>query len=149
MANSGAIADRDLAALKSTVRQLDEQVSSASTTASSQAWWSNQDAMTVSSAVLVFGAVVIAIAAFSTRNRATMDESLRFYGTVMVITMAGFLVVAGYDQNQIAAPLGLLGTIAGYLLGKESGARSEANRRDRQPGGPDREASGEGGPSTP
>ena len=32
-----------------------------------------------------------------------------------------FLVVAGYSDQQIAPVIGLLGTIAGYLLGKESG----------------------------
>lgn len=139
MADSGTIADRDLAALKSTVRQLDQQVGSATAGTHSDSWWSNQDAMTVSSAVFVFGAVVIAIAAFSTRNRATLDEALRIYGTVMVITMAGFLVVAGYDQNQIAAPLGLLGTIAGYLLGKESGIRLEAGRQEPRTNAPPQE----------
>jgi biopolymer transport protein ExbB/TolQ len=33
--------------------------------------------------------------------------------------MAVFLVVAGYTDTQIAPVMGLLGTVAGYLLGKE------------------------------
>ena len=31
-----------------------------------------------------------------------------------------FLIVAGYTEKQIAPVIGLLGTIAGYLLGKSS-----------------------------
>jgi hypothetical protein len=37
--------------------------------------------------------------------------------------MATFLVVAGYDEQALGAPLGLLGTIVGYLLGKDTSAR--------------------------
>lgn len=101
-------------------------------------WWSAQNAMTISAAVLLFGAVVIAIAARNTPQDTPLEAKLRLYGTVMVITMAAFLVVAGYDDNQIAAPLGLLGTIAGYLLGQrampdkpaEPGVRSQPSAND-------------------
>lgn len=96
-------------------------VATASTDAGAKAvWWSTQNAMTISAAVLIFGASVIAIAAHNTPSDTSLETKLRLYGTVMVITMAAFLVVAGYDDNQIAAPLGLLGTIAGYLLGQSS-----------------------------
>ena len=33
--------------------------------------------------------------------------------------MRKFLISAGYSQDQLAAMMGLLGSIAGYLLGKE------------------------------
>jgi len=37
---------------------------------------------------------------------------------VLIITGALFLVVAGYTDKQMAPVMGLLGTLAGYLLGK-------------------------------
>lgn len=81
-------------------------------------WWTPGNAMTISSAILLFGVAVIAIAAFTTPKDAPLESKLRLYGTIMVLALVGFVVVAGYDDRQIAAPLGLLGTIAGYLLGK-------------------------------
>lgn len=58
----------------------------------------------------------------------------------MVITMASFLVVAGYNKEQMAAALGLLGTIAGYLLGQGSASlvaeRIERERREALPDEP-------------
>jgi hypothetical protein len=104
-------------------------------------WWSTQNAMTISAAVLLFGAVVIAIAARNTPADTSLEAKLRLYGTVMVITMAAFLVVAGYDDNQIAAPLGLLGTIAGYLLGQRGAPHPQSQQTPPQapfPGEPPR-----------
>jgi hypothetical protein len=48
------------------------------------------------------------------------DDQLRRarFGTILIITTSVFLVVAGYSSNQIAPVTGLLGTLAGYLLGK-------------------------------
>jgi uncharacterized membrane protein YkgB len=45
-------------------------------------------------------------------------------GKLLIITLiifsVLFLITAGYDNNQIAPAVGLLGTIAGYLLGKSA-----------------------------
>lgn len=83
------------------------------------AWWSNQNAMTMSSVVLIFGVVVIAICAGLMRSsRPSPEAILRVFGTVLIITGALFLVVAGYTDKQMAPVMGLLGTLAGYLLGK-------------------------------
>jgi hypothetical protein len=38
----------------------------------------------------------------------------------LIISSSIFLIVAGYTSQQIAPAMGLLGTLAGYLLGKES-----------------------------
>jgi hypothetical protein len=40
----------------------------------------------------------------------------------LIISSSIFLIVAGYTSQQIAPAMGLLGTLAGYLLGKESSA---------------------------
>jgi hypothetical protein len=83
-------------------------------------WWSTSNAMTMSSAVLGFGIFVILIAAFLVRSGKSAESVLRIFGTILIIIASLFLVVAGYDSQQIAPVMGLLGTIAGYLLGKES-----------------------------
>lgn len=88
-------------------------------------WWSTSNAMTMSSIVLFFGLVVLGLAAWLMRSGHSATAVLRVFGTVLVIVMVTFLVVAGYDDKQIAAPLGLLGTIVGYLLGREAAQSPE------------------------
>jgi hypothetical protein len=106
-------------ALSNRLRDMDEALTALENRAKDKPWWSTHNAMTISAVILAFGAAIIALASLTTKTETSLEEKLRLYGTVMVITMAGFLVVAGYNDTQIAAPLGLLGTIAGYLLGKE------------------------------
>jgi hypothetical protein len=98
-------------------------------------WWTTTNAMTMSSIVLVFGLIVIAICAGLMRpSRPTAEAVLRVFGTVLIITGALFLVVAGYDDKQMAPVMGLLGTLAGYLLGKAPAeGENSAVERDRKP----------------
>ncbi len=85
----------------------------------SSEWWTTQNAMTMSTVVLLFGVVVIAICAVLMKNsRPSAEAVLRVFGTVLIIVGALFLVVAGYTDKQMAPVMGLLGTLAGYLLGK-------------------------------
>lgn len=98
-------------------------------------WWTNQNAMTMSAVVLIFGIVVIALCAWLMRvSRPSSEAILRVFGTVLIITGALFLVVAGYTDKQMAPVMGLLGTLAGYLLGK-SPAQGEG-QTDREPRDP-------------
>jgi len=82
-------------------------------------WWSATDAMTISSVVLLFGVLVIILAYFAIQKGQPPEAILRMFGTIVIIVSAVFLVVAGYNDKQIAPVMGLLGTIVGYLLGKE------------------------------
>jgi len=82
-------------------------------------WWSVTNAMTMSSAVLGFGVVVLVLVAALMKSGQDTDAILRTFGTILIIVGALFLVVAGYSANQVAPVMGLLGTIAGYLLGKK------------------------------
>ncbi|RPI08155.1 MAG: hypothetical protein EHM71_09065 [Zetaproteobacteria bacterium] len=83
-------------------------------------WWSTRNAMTMSAALLVFGVVVLVLATYLITTGKSAEAVLRIFGTILIIVIAVFLVVAGYSDTQIAPVMGLLGTIAGYLLGKES-----------------------------
>lgn len=79
--------------------------------------------MTVSAAVLIFGAVVLVLAGVLISRGERSSTILRVFGTILIIITATFLVVVGYDNAQLGAPLGLLGTIAGYILGKDASDR--------------------------
>ena len=97
-----------------------QNASSASGAAASATWWSTTNAMTMCSVLLLFSVVVLGLSTYLLKSGKSGAMVLRVFGTVLVITMATFLVVAGYDNEQLGAPLGLLGTIAGYLLGKDA-----------------------------
>jgi hypothetical protein len=83
-------------------------------------WWTTTNAMTMCAVVLLFGVLVLGLATYLMRVGKAGTSVLRIFGTILVIVMATFLVVAGYDNAQLGAPLGLLGTIVGYLLGKDT-----------------------------
>lgn len=83
-------------------------------------WWSATNAMTVSSAVLIFGVLILVLATYLIRVGNSADSVLKIFGTILIVIASIFLVVAGYSDKQIAPVMGLLGTIAGYLLGKET-----------------------------
>lgn len=45
------------------------------------------------------------------------EQGLRLLAITLIIGSSLFLVTAGYNNDQIAPIIGLLGTVAGYLLG--------------------------------
>ena len=104
----------------------------AATPAAGPEWWSNQNAMTMSAVVLIFGIVVLVLCAGLMRSsRPSPEAILRVFGTVLIITGALFLVVAGYTDQQVAPVMGLLGTLAGYLLGKGSPNEPRSPRTEK------------------
>jgi hypothetical protein len=76
----------------------------------------------LSLAVLLFGFLTMApqVTVMVFRHKGWGPESIKVVGLSLVIVAALFLVTAGYSANQIAPVIGLLGTIAGYLLGQQS-----------------------------
>lgn len=69
--------------------------------------------------VLVFGLGVILFETILIRtHKVSIEVSFKFLTITLIITSTLFLITAGYSNNQIAPAVGLLGTIAGYLLGK-------------------------------
>jgi hypothetical protein len=74
----------------------------------------------LSFALLAFSAVALVIVAVLAARAAkpwSPDSIIRVFGIVMIVPLAVFLVVAGYSEKQVAPVVGLLGVIAGYLLG--------------------------------
>lgn len=70
--------------------------------------------------VLVFGIIVIIVMGVLVLNKASTGEVLRLFTVPMIIVAAVFLVVTGFDKDQITPVTALLGTLAGYILGVQS-----------------------------
>jgi len=116
--------DAQLQAARDRVRSSEASTSQAAPAPGVDNWWSVTNAMTISAVVLVFGVFVLLLATYLIRIGKNSEPVLRIFGTILIIVISVFLVVAGYTSNQIAPVMGLLGTIAGYLLGKETSAKS-------------------------
>ena len=58
------------------------------------------------------------------------EQILRTFGILVIIFAAVFLVIAGYSDTQITPVIGLLGTIAGYLLGRKTDQAPSAGGGD-------------------
>lgn len=121
--------DREIAASKQTNAALTSAVVEAPRP---ESWWSNQSAMTISAVVLVFGFLVLCLATYLINSGRRSESVLRLFGTVLIVISAVFLVVAGYSDTQIAPVMGLLGTIVGYLLGKDTRAPEPPPARGKE-----------------
>jgi hypothetical protein len=97
-----------------------------------------RQALTMGIAILVFGIGIIVLQVFAVlRNSGTWDElALKSIGLTLLITAGIFILVAGYDKEQVNPLFALLGSLAGYLLGKDSRPR----RPKRKPSAPQRNA---------
>jgi len=88
-------------------------------TKSSQEVW-------LSLGVLLFGVVVVLTQAFLiNKSNESLTNSLKYLSISLIIVGSLFLVTAGYGNTQIAPIIGLLGTVAGYLLGRTQSGTSK------------------------
>lgn len=101
-------------------KNISETISITKVPAGNEVWWSAKNAMTISVVVLLFGFVICFLASRLLGKGYSADSILKVFGTVLVIVSAVFLVVAGYSDKQISPVIGLLGTIVGYLLGRNT-----------------------------
>ncbi len=99
----------------------------------------------LSFSVLVFGAMVFALQTWLVVRMPlnwTPNAILRFNGLTLIITGAILLVTAGYSNEQMTPVIGLLGAIAGYLLGsvekpdepRQSGRQAEGTSQASESG---------------
>jgi peptidoglycan/LPS O-acetylase OafA/YrhL len=109
---------KKLAAEKAQAASKAEQATTASVQQNFQPIWTPKIALGLSYSILVFGLLVLALmAALVAKYNVNINRLLRAFALVLIIVAAVFLIVAGYTEQQIAPVMGLLGTIAGYLLG--------------------------------
>lgn len=64
-------------------------------------------------------------------NRISSEDSIKFIVITLIITSTLFLITAGYSNDQIAPAVGLLGTIAGYLLGRIQHSNQQENKNEK------------------
>lgn len=78
--------------------------------------------------VLGFGFLVIVLEIFLIARRSiSSEDTIKFIIVTIIIVSTMFLITAGYSNNQVAPAVGLLGTIAGYLLGKVNTPKKDQN----------------------
>lgn len=82
--------------------------------------WSSKDVFVSSSMILLFGFFLFCIMAVLVAKKHHAMDVIRLCSLPLIIVSAIFLVVVGYSAEQIAPVMGLLGSIAGYLLGAAS-----------------------------
>jgi hypothetical protein len=89
--------------------------------------------------VLAFGLIVIVIMAVLVSQKSQTGDVLRLFTVPMVIVAAVFLVVTGFSNSQITPVIGLLGTLAGYVMGvqsQKSGQTPPTHKTDKGGTGP-------------
>lgn len=90
---------------------------------------SQNQSLTLSIALLLFGVLVIAAALWRVeRAQLTETGALRLVGATVVVVMAVFLCTAGFTLEQITPAIGLLGTMGGYVLGRSEREDPQADR---------------------
>jgi len=82
--------------------------------------------------ILVFGLILVGLEIFLIKSRKiSSDDTIKFIIITLIITSTLFLITAGYSNDQIAPAVGLLGTIAGYLLGRiQKPIKSDGGQKD-------------------
>ena len=86
----------------------------------------------LSIAVLVFGLIIILLEIFLIKTRQiSSEDSIKFIVITLIITSTLFLITAGYSNDQIAPAVGLLGTIAGYLLGRIQNSNTQEVKNEK------------------
>ena len=79
--------------------------------------------------VILFGLAMTGAAIYLMKTvRVAPGEVIRLLALMMVVTGVLVLVAAGIDPQQVAPAFGILGTVAGYLLGR--GERPTQGRQE-------------------
>lgn len=80
--------------------------------------------------VLGFGVLLIAAEIYVVRSRnICAEDTIKLIVITVIIVSTLFLITAGYSNDQIAPAMGLLGTIAGYLLGKINPTNTKSDEK--------------------
>lgn len=82
--------------------------------------WTPENAMVMSATVIGFSLIVFSMATYLIKHGKPSESVLKIFGTLFIITAATLLILLGFGEKQISPVIGLLGTLAGYLLGRET-----------------------------
>lgn len=116
---------------------LQEFASSAGQVAHQSQIWDKSLVISLGLMILVFGLAAMGMMLWLVAKRnADLGSLMRAFSLPIIIVSAIFLVVVGYDRDQITPVIGLLGTIAGYLLG--SRREAEPLGQPKEPETPER-----------
>jgi hypothetical protein len=88
--------------------------------------WSPELVTRLSGSFLLFGGAICAVTAALLWRRCRAADILRAFSLPLIIVSAVYLVVTGYSDQQISSVIGLLGAIAGYILGSRDQPASPA-----------------------
>lgn len=97
--------------------------------------WTNVE-IWLSVGILVFGTIVLVLQTwliYKSKAHWSSKSILRLNGLTLIITGALVLVTASYSTNEIAPVIGLLGSVAGYLLGSGNSNPQNAPTQPQQP----------------
>lgn len=85
--------------------------------------------LSLSILVLVFASLLIfGILYIHHKSKVALNTfAFQIVGTIIVIAASLFLVVTGYDKDQITPIIGLLGTIIGFIFGSNANAQKNNN----------------------
>lgn len=76
------------------------------------------DGLFLSISILTFSLLVFGLMTYLIKQGKEPELILKTFGSILIIVSAVFLIVAGYSEDQISPVIGLLGTVAGYILGR-------------------------------
>ena len=88
----------------------------------------------LSISVLVFGLILVCLIGFIAckEHMGWAQEVTRAFTLAVIVTAGLFLITAGYGREQIDPMMGLLGTIAGYILGRSSSGAKDESPKSKQ-----------------
>ena len=95
--------------------------------------WDRDFVLTQSQLILAFGVgVLLVIAALLAWTRHNPIDILRVCSLPLTIIAAVYLIVVGFSEDQIYPVIGLLGAIAGYVLGNIQNPPQERDSRNER-----------------
>lgn len=95
---------------------------------SSAVGWLSSFEFWMSFSVLSFGMLVFLVEiALVKLTKFQPEQTIKLLAVTLIVISTLFIITAGFDSEQIAPAMGLFGTIAGYMLGRNSGKHEEAS----------------------
>jgi len=84
-----------------------------------------QQSLFLSVLIVIFGCVIIWAANKQMSSGSNPDSVLKVFGGISIVILSVLLIAAGFSDQQISPVIGLLGTMAGYILGKNSSIKEK------------------------